>query len=415
VISVLTLVLAGLSTETWPQFRGPAGNGHVADAEIPLRWSEEEGVVWKSEVPGQGWSTPVIADEQVWLTTASEDGEELAVLSFDLLSGDLLEDILVFDVEDPQEIHPLNSYASPSPVIEGERLYVHFGRYGTACLDTMSGEVVWERRDILCEHGVGPGSSLYLLGDLLYFPMDGMDVQYVMALDKDTGETVWKRPRSTDYGNLSGDMRKAYSTAFSIEVDGRRQLIASGAQSTFAYDPLSGEEIWKVKHPGFSMSSIPVTDGKRVYLPTAFNNPELWAVRLGGKGDISETHVDWRVRRNAPTMPSLLHLDGLLYMVNDGGIATCLEAENGEVLWRQRLTAEFSASPLYASGRIYFFDREGQCTVIQPGREYQELASNQLDDGCMASPVVVGDALVLRTRRHLYRIETPANSAQEGS
>ncbi len=403
---VLVHPVAAQSVSPWPEYRGPSADGQVVGS-LPLTWAEDRGVTWKVPVPGRGWSSPVISAGRVWLTTAPPTGEHMRVLAYDLESGEELLSQVLFTVKDPEPVNRLNSYASPSPVASGKHVYVHYGTYGTACLESASGEVVWSRDDLTCDHMEGPGSSPLLLKDRLILNMDGGDVQYVVALDAKTGKTLWRTERSIELEGLEPDLRKAYSTPVLATVDGQPQLVSSGAQATYGYDPASGKELWRVHHKGFSMSSRPMLVGDRVVLSTGFMRPELWCVRLGGKGDISESHMVWRNTRGAPTMPSNVVVDGLLFQSSDRGMASCVDLEDGETLWQERLGADVCASPIVSAGRVYFFDRDGKATVIESSAKFKQLAINQLDDGCMASPAVVGDALILRTETHLYRIEEP--------
>jgi len=392
--------------DSWPQFRGPTGDGHADATGLPLHWSETENVIWKVPIHGRAWSSPVVLDGQVWLTTATEDGLEMFAVCVDLDSGEVLHDLRVFtNREITQEMHSLNSFASPTPVVEKGRVWVHFGVYGTACLDTASGKVLWQRRDLHCDHFRGPGSSPILWGGLLIFPMDGIDVQYVVALDKETGRTVWKTDRSIDLEAFNPDFRKAYSTPLVVEAAGRTQLISTGAQGSYSYDPATGKELWRVTVPGFSNASRPLFGGGLVLVNSGFGRAQLWAVRPDGEGDVTETHVVWKATKGIPVKPTPVLVDGLIYMADDRGVASCLELATGETVWQERLGGQFSASPIYADGRIYFFSHDDAATVIRPGRTFQALATNRLDAGCMASPAVVGKALIVRTKTHLYRIE----------
>lgn len=395
----------GGSTAAWPDYRGPRCDGHAQSARVPLRWSEQENVRWKTAIWGTGWSSPVVSGGQVWVTTADPTGHRLSTLAVDLESGEIVHDRVVFEVEKPESKNELNSYASPSPVIEGGRVFVHFGTYGTACLDTKTAKTLWERRDIHCDHMEGPGSSPILFDDLLIFNMDGGDVQYVIALDQATGKTRWKQPRSIALDQLHPDARKAYSTPIVVTVDGAPRLISTGAQATVGYDPKTGEEQWIVRHPGFSMSARPLCDGELLFLNTGFMSAQLLAVRAGGKNDVTDTNLVWSYRRSVPRMASGVLVGGRIYLVSDNGIATCLRADNGKRLWHQRIGDQYCASPIAAAGRIYFFGRGGQTVVLEDGPAYRELATNELDDGFMASPAVAGDAFILRTVTHLYRIE----------
>ena len=273
--------------EPWPQFLGPAANGSCRQTDLPLKWSETKNVRWKTAIHDRGHSSPVVWDKQIWLTTATDDGKQLFAVCVDRESGRIVHDLRIFEVEDPKPIAELNTYASPTPVVEAGRLYVHFGCYGTACLDTVSGKTLWSRRDLACNHFRGPGSSAFVYKNLLILTFDGIDVQYLVALDKRTGKTVWKTDRSTDYGNAEGDNRKAYSTPIVIDAGGP-QLISCGAYATEAYVPETGREIWKVCYPGgFSNVSRPLFDQGLLFLNTGFGRPEIWAVRPEGHGDIS--------------------------------------------------------------------------------------------------------------------------------
>ncbi len=419
--SSLVLLLPLLASGAqWPQFRGPHGDGNaVSDGEarplgLALTWSEGRNVAWKTSIPHRGWSTPIVLGGQVWLMTATTDGRDLFVLCIDAESGKMLLEKKLFHADAPEPLgNAVNCYASPSPAIEPGRVYVHFGSYGTACLDTGTFAVLWERRDLPCRHYRGPGSSLVLFGDLLIVTMDGVDVQYLAALDKTTGATVWKTDRTTAWNDLdpdgkpfdNGDLRKAYSTPLLVEVGGATEMVSVGARSAYGYDPRTGKELWKVRYDGFSNASCPVARGGLAFLSTGFGTTQLWAVRLGGRGDVTDTHVAWKLERGAPRIPSPVLAGELLFVVDDGGQATCLEAATGKELWKQRLGGEYAASPLHADGRIYCFGQTGKTKVFAAARTYELLATNTLDAGFMASPAVAGKALFLRTKTHLYRIE----------
>jgi outer membrane protein assembly factor BamB len=396
----------------WPQFRGPDGLGTSA-AGVPLEWSEKKNILWKTAIHGRGWSSPVILDGQVWVTTATEDGRRLSALALDRTSGRIIHDLELFQVANPQYAHPFNSYASPTPVIERGRVYVTFGSPGTAAIDTRSGKVIWERRDLECNHYRGAGSSPILLGNLLIMHFDGSDVQYVVALDKKTGKTVWQTKRSVDFKDLGpdgkpqaeGDFRKAFATPHVITVAGKPLLVSLGSKATYGYDPATGKELWRIDEPSaFSSSTRPVVGHGLIFYPSGFPTGQLLAVRPDGQGDVTSTHVAWRVTRGVPNKPSLLLSGDLLFMIGDAGIAQCLDARSGREVWRARVGGSYSASPLLAGGRIYFFSEEGKTTVIEAGRTFTVLAENHLDDGFMASPAVDGGALILRTRTHVYAI-----------
>jgi outer membrane protein assembly factor BamB len=376
---------------------------------VALEWGEGKHVRWKTELPGEGWSSPVVADGRVWMTTATEEGKSLRALCVDFETGKLLLDVEVFRNEVVPAKHRRNSYASPTGVLEGDRFYVHYGPMGTAALDAATGQKLWERRDLVVDVQNGPGGSLTIHGKFILIPCDGMDQQYEVALSKESGETVWKTERSAkEYlETLPADRRKAYGTSFVTLVDGKPTSLTTASTRLYALDPLTGEEKWFVKYgQGFSNVPVPVTDGKIAVISTGFMKPELWAIRLGGgKGDLTESHVLWKQKTGAPDQASPLLIQNRVYMVSSGGIASCLNAENGEVVWRERIGSDFAASPLFVAGRIYFFDAQGTTTVVKPGDAFEVLAKNTLDAGCMASAAVVKGALVVRTKTALYRIQ----------
>ncbi|MAD33029.1 MAG: quinonprotein alcohol dehydrogenase [Planctomycetes bacterium] len=389
----------------WPEFHGPKRDSVVTSRSLPLTWSEQDNVRWKVPVPGEGWSSPVVCDGRAWLTTATDSGSKLHALAVDIERGEWVHKKVVFTIDEVGHKNALNSHASPTPVVEPGRLYVHFGTYGTACFDTETCEEIWRRRDINCDHMEGPGSSPILVGDLLVFHVDGGDVQYVTALDKRSGETVWRTDRSIDLSKYQKDIRKAYCTPIVAQLDGVEVLVSPGAHAAMAYDVRTGEEKWRVRYRGFSLASRPMFDGQRVYIATGFMRAQLYAVDFTGEGDVTDEAVAWKWRRNVPKMPTPLLLGDRIFMVDDNGYATCLDTATGEAVWRHRLGGEHCSTPLCVDDRIYFFDREGRTVVLARADEYRVLAENQLDDGFMASPAVVGDAFLLRSKSHLYRIE----------
>jgi len=383
--------------QDWPEFRGPGGQGHSPERGLPAEWSETRNIAWKTPLPGLGWSSPVVSGGRVWITTAIEQrGISLRLLAFDAASGREVVDVEVFHIGGRRDINPKNSWASPTPIVEGDRVYVHFGADGTAALST-DGSLIWKQRfDYQSQHGAGGSPVVY--GDLLIFSCDGSDAAFVVALDKRTGKVKWKTNR-----RFPAD--QAYTTPLVIRVGDRDQLISAGAYRAAAYDPLTGKEIWRVGYAdGFSNVPRPVYGRGLVYIATGFQQPSMLAVRPDGTGDVTKTHVAWKLVRGAPLTPSPLLVGDEFYMVSDGGIATCLEAGTGAVVWQQRLGGTYSASPVFADGRIYFLAEQGVTTVIAPGREFRRLATNRLDGGLLASMAVSGGSLFLRTDSHLYRI-----------
>ena len=408
----------------WNQFRGPNGDGKTLVTDLPVEFSEKQNIRWKTAIHDKGWSSPVVWGDQIWLTTGREDGTELFAICVDKDTGKIIHDIKVFDVAQPQLEHPgLNSHATPTPIVEKDYVYVHFGTYGTACLDTKSGEKLWVRRDLNTDHRVRPASSPIIEGDSLFLTFDGVDTQFVAALNKNTGETLWLRNRDVDSDmdamlkaegfsdadieetqkEKPNDNKKSYATPTIIEYQGKQQLISPAAGATISYDPETGDELWRVHHRGmgFNVACRPIFENNLVYLTTGVAK-RLLAIRPSGTGDVTDTHVAWSARRGTPEIPSPLIVGDLMFMVTEGGVISCLEAKRGNEVWKGRLDGDYWASPLYANGKIYFFSREGNVSVISAGREFKLLAENEFDEGFIASPAIAGNTIIVRSLTHLY-------------
>jgi outer membrane protein assembly factor BamB len=395
---VLSHTVLAAQIERWPEFRGPTGQGLSTESALPLEWSESRNIRWKAPVQGRGWSSPVIERDRVWLTTAvsTRAGTSLRAIAYDVDTGRELVNVEVFQIRQTALLNSKNSHASPTPIVEGDRVYVHFGAAGTAAL-TSTGEIVWKTRlSYQSQHGNGGSPVLY--GDLLIVSCDGSDEAYLVALDKATGKTRWKRPRRYPFD-------QAYSSPLVIRVGDRDQVVSVGAYRAAAYDPASGSEIWRVSYDeGFSNVPRPVYGHGLVYIATGFQQPSLLAVRVHGKGDVTRTHVAWRLSRGAPYTPSPVLVGGELYVVSDLGVVTCVDAVTGTVHWQQRIGGNHSASPVFAGGRIYFLSEEGVATVIAPGRTFQKLATNVLDGSTLASMAVFNRSFFVRSQSHLYRL-----------
>ena len=419
-------ILAGLlvgplfAATDLPGFRGPWGDGQgsapgdTRPLGLPLAWSETENIGWKTAIPERGWSTPAIMDGSIWLTTASLDGTDFFALWLDAATGRIRRNEKLFHCDAPEPLgNKVNGYATPSPALEPGRAYLHFGSYGTACLDTATGKTLWQRQDLPCRHYRGPSSSPVLFEHLVILTMDGADLQYLVALDKQTGRTVWKTDRSVEWNDAGstnkmiqdGDRRKAHSTPLLITVDGQTQLLSTGAMAAYSYDPKTGRELWRVRYDAWSAAPVPLYRQGLMFLVTGSGKTELLAVRIDGRGDVTDTHVQWRFDTMVAKTASPVLVDDLLYMVADGGIVTCLESATGRQVWRERLPGNYAASPVHADGRLYFCNQEGKTTVLKPGRTWEVLATSTLDSGLMASPSLAGKAFFLRTKTHLYRVE----------
>jgi len=434
ILGIFSLLLSvGAFAADWKQWRGSAGIGVSHSKALPTQWSETKNIKWKTALSGRGWSSPVIEGKRIWVTAAHETlaseeaskkrlksntgSQPLTVLEkasfhaicIDRDSGDILYDVELFTVDEPQWVHRYNSYASPTPVIEDGRVYCHFGAYGTACIEGSSGKVLWRNLEQHCMHENGPGGSPVIVGDVLFFHMDGSDRQYVVALNKKDGKIAWKTARS---GKLHSNpqLKKAYSTPLVMSRSGGNELISAGANWVYGYDPSTGDEKWKVDYEtlGFSNVARPVTGDGMLFLSTCFMRAEMLGISLKGKPEIL-----WRYRKAVPSSPSPLFVNGLLYFVGDsGGLVTCLESKSGKLVWSERIASgKYWAAPFVAAGRIYFHSEEGVTTVIRAGRKFEVIAENSLDGKLMASAAVAGDVLFLRTDKAIYAISNKTPSS----
>lgn len=417
----------------WPEFRGPTGQGIGSEESTPTVWSETENVRWKTNIPGKGWSSPVIWGNQIWLTTAipaeatdeqikakiaamkAEDranqlqiavGVQLRAMGIDRESGKILHDVLLFTENDPDPINAMNSYASPTPVIEEGRVYCHFGTYGTAAVDTTSGKPIWTNTELKINHENGAGSSPILWNNLVIVHCDGSDTQSIAALDKYTGKVVWRTSRS---GHMQDNpqFKKAYGTPLVVDYNGHEYVISGAADWLYAYEPSTGQEVWKFPYGflGFSNVPRPVTKDGILYICTGFMKSQLLAITSGFEPE-SAPEIKWAFTRQVPQISSPLLVENQIYFVSDqGGIFSAVNAESGELVYQERIGGDHAASPILAGGNIYLCDREGTTQVIKPGSTFTLVAKNKLPDGILASPIALDGALYLRTETALYRVE----------
>jgi outer membrane protein assembly factor BamB len=400
-ILVAALVEAQSLPQGWSQYRGD-GSGRSDARNLPINFGARE-LVWRQELPGRGWSSPIVQDGKIWLTTALEESRSLRVLGLDPQSGKLIHDVEVLRPDVWQPGHPDNSYASPTPVGEPGRVCAYFGTYGTVCLDTAQAKVLWRATDLPQQHEVGPASSPILWRNLLIVNCDATDSQFVLARDKFTGRVVWKTERQFT-GDRKPPHRKAFSTPILIQVDGRPQVVSTGAAHTSGYDPESGRELWFIRHEGYSNVPMPVLGQGVIYINTGFIRPKLLAVRLGGKGDLVDSLLwsfDWQV----PTKPTPLLLGARLFLMGDWGVATWVDATSGTDIWRERLDGKFYASPLAAAGRIYVWSTEGKIFVLEAGDSFKKIAESQIEGRIMATPAIADEAIFIRTDKALMRFE----------
>ncbi|MBE7493737.1 MAG: PQQ-binding-like beta-propeller repeat protein [Verrucomicrobiaceae bacterium] len=417
---------AVLNAAEWPEWRGPTAQGHAVISNLPESFSETSNVAWKTEIPGRGHSTPVIVGDSIWLTTAIEkaaskedaerrlkantgdqpvivlDSVSLRAICIDRVSGKLLHDIELLDVKEPQWAHQLNSYASPTPVLDAGRLYAHFGSFGTVCLDIKTLKPLWKNDELRIMHENGPGSTAVLWQNRLIAHFDGSDQQFIAAFDTETGKVAWKTARSGEM-DPRAQQKKAYGTPIVITSGGIPVLVSSAANNIYGYDPASGKELWKVHYGelGFSMSTVPVADAERIYFSTSFGKSKVMALKHHGAGTPA---VVWENNKNAPKMCSPVLRDDLLFYVDDGGILSCVDARTGEALYRERLGGKFSSSPVLVGDKLIVGSREGVVSIVAAGREFRILSQNTLDGSIMASPASDGEALFIRTDKALYKI-----------
>ncbi len=399
--------LPARAADAWPQFRGPAGDGIAAETNVPLQWDQETNIRWRTELPGQGWSSPVIGEGIVYVSAAinrdaAADGDyDLALILVDQGSGEILRvsKLIEQDGDSSPAIHKKNSHASPTPLLAGEFVFVHFGHQGTACTDRQ-GNVLWVNRDHSFNPVHGNGGSPVLVGQRLIFTCDGGDEAYVLALDAQTGREVWRTPRPVE-----AKQKFSFATPAVIDSEEGSLVVAPGSDCVMALHPGSGEIRWWVRYNGYSVVPKPVLSGERVLVATGFGPTKLLAIRTGGSGEVTASHVDWEVDKGIPKTPSVLAHEGLVYLVSDDGLALCIDSESGEVVWRGRLGGNYSASPVLVGDRIYFSSEQGVTTVIRTGREFDKLASNDLQEATLASPAVADGAIFIRTDKALYRIQ----------
>ncbi len=404
---------AGRSQDNnWTHFRGSNLNGIATVERAPLKWGDDSNIRWKTEIHDKGWSSPVVYDNQVWVTMATEDGKELFAVCVDFQTGKIIHDIKLFSPGDVFRKHSINTYATPTPCIEKGFVYVHFGSLGTACLNTSNGAIVWTRTDLKCNHVQGPASSPIIYKNLLILHYEGTDVRYIIALNKSNGKTVWKVNRPEEpYKPLPEIGRKAYITPIVLNVNGRDLLISNGSAVCVAYDPNTGEEVWRVVRGAESTVSMPFTENGVLYYYTGFmvdtdgsSFSEILAVNPDGKGDITGSNILWKKRTEKMQLLTPVIKDGLIYTVDTRNILMCLDASTGKEMWTSRLRANYNASPIFAAGNIYLFSIKGETLVIKPGRKLEIVAQNQIKDQIWATPAFLRNSIIMRTDKYLCRI-----------
>lgn len=404
-----------VASDEWHRFGGPQGNLSAEAINPPVEWSRSEHVDWRCELPGEGWSSPVIGGGKVYVTaamgvdgkTSKSSDHDLCLLVIDERSGELLENIVVMrqTAERTPRIHAKNSHASPTPILSGDRIFVHFGYQGTACL-SRTGQILWINRDLYFKPVHGNGGSPVLVDNRLIFTCDGGDDPSVVAVDAESGELLWRTRRPVD-----AKKKFSFCTPTQINVDGQTQVIAPGSDCVLALDPVQGQIIWEVRYDGYSVVPKPLYHRGLVYISTGFDSSSMLAIRPNGTGNVTDSHVEWRVDRNIPKTPSMVAYRDHIYSVSDDGIMLCIEAASGKIIYRERLGGKFSASPLLINDLLYFTDEEGTTTIVRAGlNEFQQVAENELGERTLATPAVAEDAILIRTAKALYRIAGSAGA-----
>lgn len=412
-VAIFASQITNAQQQNWTHFRGTNLNAISESTNPPVSWSETSNIRWKTDLEGKGWSSPVVLGNQIWLTSATFDGKKMSGICIDFNTGKIVFNIPLFSPDSVQAKHSINTYATPTPCIEKGFVYLHFGTFGTACLSTIDGKVIWKRVDLNCDHVQGPGSSPIIYKNLIILHLEGVDVQYLVALDKVTGKTVWKTERPLNiYEPLTPIGKKAYITPLIVNVKGKDLLISNGAAICQAFDPETGKEIWRVTQGTDSTIAMPISENGVVYfLPGFINSPEgekyteLIAVNPDGKGDIAKTNILWR--RKAPVLQLLTPVinGGLIYMIDTQNILSCIDAKSGSVVYSQKMKNKHYSSPVYANGMIYFTSGKGETTIIKAGRKLNIIAENKLPGEVFATPAILRDLILLRTDKSLYCIQ----------
>ena len=413
VIIIFFELSKGFSQESnWTHFRGSNLNGISNDTLVPVLWNDSTNILWKTDIRGRGWSSPIVYGNQVWLTTATIDGKEMSGICLDFKTGKQVYDILLFKQDSIYKKHSVNTYATPTPCIEQGFVYLNFGSSGTACVNTDNGQIIWKRDDLKCDHMQGTGSSPMLYKDLLILHYEGTDHQFIVALNKKNGETVWRTERPQEYyERLAPVGKKAYTTPIVVNVNGKDLLISNGAAVCVAYEAMTGKEVWRVVQGEDSTIAMPIAEDGMVFFYTSFVTPkdgekyaELLAVDPRGSGDVTASKIKWRVKTPILQLLSPLIKDGIIYTVDSRNNLIAIDAKTGETLYTKRLKNKYNASPVYAGGRVYITSVKGETLVLRGGRTLEIVAENKLPGDLFATPAIAQNSILIRNESALYRV-----------
>ena len=413
VVFLISSSRACSQNKNWTHFRGSNLDGLAATENIPLKWDDSV-IKWKTEIHDKGHSSPVVYNNQIWVTTGKTDGKELYAVCVDFITGKIIYDIKVFTPDEIDRKNSVNTYATPTPCIEKGFVYVHYGNMGTACINTANGSIVWKRTDFKFKNVHGPASSPVIYKNLLILHFEGSDSRYIVALDKSTGNLIWRNDRPTEpYEPLTEVGRLAYITPIIINVKGQDMLISNGSAICQAFNPTSGKEIWRVVDGAETTVAMPFVEKGVLFWYTGYmigsdgiKRTDLLAVNPYGKGDITGTNIIWEKKDESSSnqMLSPVIKDGLIYTATTRNIMMCIDAKTGEEIWSTHVTSNYNASPIYINGNIWFFSVKGEVLVLKAGRKYEVIAQNQMDSGIWATPACLRNSIIVRTQNYLYKI-----------
>jgi outer membrane protein assembly factor BamB len=431
ILFALIVVCFGFSAEgeNWPRFRGPTGQGISRETGLLTDWSAASNVLWKTEVPGQGWSSPIVWENQVFVTSATDNGTVCRVICLDRISGKIVWNTKVFE-QVPLRKEGKNSYATSTPCTDGERVYAVFGDGSIAAL-AFDGSIVWTNREFPYYSRHGLGTSPILHGGLLILQYDWSsrvnapgnypavtteermgwqipwDKSFIAALDVKTGQRAWTGQR--------GMSRIGHATPLIFSEEGKERLLSITGDVVQSFDPKTGERIWSVYCQGEGLTPSPVVGDGLIFAASGFEKTTLRGIRPGGRGDATGTNIVWEQRKGVPTLSSPLYVKPYLYAITDGGIASCFNSENGEIVWQERIGGSHSASPIHADGKIYFLSENGEATVIAPGPVFKILARSSIDEKCQASAAVSQKCFFIRSEKNLFCIGRWQEQAADGA
>jgi outer membrane protein assembly factor BamB len=398
----------------WTHFRGSKLNGISTETNVPISWNDTTNVAWKTDIKGKGWASPVVYGEQVWISTATNDGKEMWGECIDLKTGKLIYDILLFKQDSVHRKHSINSYATPTPCIEDGFVYLNYGSRGTACVNTTNGEIVWKRNDLVVEHIQGTGASLMLYKEMLIVHYEGTDFQYIIAFNKRTGEIIWRADRPKElYTGIEPIGKKSYCTPLVININGKDLMISNGSTVCIAYEIETGKEVWRVVEGEDSSIAMPIYEDGIVYFYTSLMTPpgngekfvEFLAIDATGTGDITKTNILWRHKGPILQLLTPLIKEGVIYTVDTKNTLIVFDAKTGAQTYTQKLKEKYHSSPLWVEGKVYLTSVKGETIVLKAGKIPEMISTNKVEGDVYATLAIVQNSILIRTDMSLFRIK----------